>query len=58
METLIFSVQPKARNCGSVVKIDQEAADIISEVASATGLSVRHIVSKMIKFCEDKWEME
>lgn len=58
METLIFNVQPKPRNCGSVVKIDQEAADIISEVASATGLSVRHIVSKMIKFCEDKWEME
>ena len=50
--------RPKPRNCGSVVKIDQEAADIISEVASATGLSVRHIVSKMIKFCEDKWEME
>lgn len=58
MERLIFNVSPKPKTIGTVVKIDQEASNIISEIASETGLSARHIVSKMIKFCEDKWDIE
>ena len=52
----------KVHKCGLMtadhVKIDSEAKTIICQVQKATGLPARTIVSQMIKFCSDKWEVE
>ncbi len=55
---LKFKVHKCSLMTADHVKIDSDAKEIICQVQKATGLPARTIVSKMIKFCADKWEVE
>lgn len=57
-ETLKFKVHKKDLMTADHVKIDDDAREIIRQAQMATGLPARTIVSSMIKFCADKWEVE
>lgn len=57
-ETLNFKVHKVDLMTADHVKIDNDAKEIIRQVQKATGLPARTIVSKMIKFCGDKWEVD
>ena len=56
-ETIKFKVHKADLMTADHVKIDDEAKEIIRQVQRETGLTARTIVSRMIKFCEDKWEV-
>lgn len=57
-ESLKFKVHKSCLMTADHVKIDGEAKEIIRQAQKATGLPARTIVSKMIKYCADKWEVE
>ena len=57
-DTLKFKVHKADLMTADHVKIDSEAKEIIRQAQKATGLPARTIVSKMIKYCADKWEVE
>lgn len=57
-DTLKFKVHKADLMTADRVKIDGEAKEIIRQAQKATGLPARTIVSKMIKYCADKWEVE
>lgn len=40
-----------------VIRIDEVAANKLSEIAIQTGLSLRYIASEMIKFASDRVEV-
>jgi hypothetical protein len=56
-ETIKFKVHKADLMTADHVKIDDEAKEIIRQVQRETGLTARTIVSRMIKFCKDKWEV-
>lgn len=58
MNELKFKVHKCNPMTADHVKIDADAKEIICQVQKATGLPARNIVSQMIKFCADKWEVE
>lgn len=57
-ETLKFKIHKSDLMTADHVKIDSEAKEIVRQVQKATGLPARTIVSRMIKHCADKWEVE
>ena len=56
-ESLRFEVHKSNLMTADAVKIDPQSRAIICEVQRATGLPARTIVSRMIKYCADKWEV-
>ncbi len=56
-DSLRFEVHKSNLMTADHVKIDKESQAIIRQIQRATGLPARTIVSRMIKFCEDKWEV-
>ena len=57
-EKLKFEVHKSNLMTADHVRIDEEACEIIRQAQRATGLPARTIVSRMIKYCADKWEVE
>lgn len=55
---LKFKVHETGLMTADHVKVDGDAKEIIRQVQMATGLPARTIVSRMIKYCADKWEVE
>ena len=50
MDTFVLEVKPQA-NLSMVIKLDDEAADMIYRLQLQSGLDKKYIVSEMIKFC-------
>ena len=56
-DTIKFKVHKSCLMTADHVKIDPQAKEIIRQVQRETGLTARTIVSNMVKFCADKWEV-
>lgn len=56
-DKLKFEVHKSTLMTADHVRIDDEACEIVRQAQRATGLPARTIVSRMIKYCADKWEV-
>lgn len=57
MDTFVLNVKPQA-NLSMLVKLDDEAAEMIYKLQMQSGADKKYIVSEMIKFCYHRCEIK